>query len=54
MKAMMSEIGFLFAASLFVAAQDQRDSAANRSNIIAFETRGTGRKSARTTGLSMG
>ncbi len=37
MKAMISGIGLLFAASWFVAAQDQRDSAANRSKIIAFE-----------------
>lgn len=37
MKAMMSGMGLLFAASLSVAAQDQRDSAANRSKIIAFE-----------------
>jgi hypothetical protein len=37
MKAMMRGIGLLFAASLFVAAQDQRDAAANRSKIIAFE-----------------
>jgi hypothetical protein len=36
MKAMMSGIGLLFAASLCVAAQDQRDSAANRSKIMAF------------------
>jgi hypothetical protein len=34
---MMGGIGLLFAASLFVAAQEQRDSAANRSKIIAFE-----------------
>jgi len=37
MKGMISRIGLLFAASLFVAAQDQPDSAANRSKIIAFE-----------------
>ncbi len=37
MKAMISGTGLLFAASLFVVAQDQRDSAANRSKIIAFE-----------------
>jgi ketosteroid isomerase-like protein len=37
MKAMISGIGLLFAASWFVAAQDQGDSAANRSKIIAFE-----------------
>ena len=37
MKARMSGIGLLFAASLFVAAQHQRDSAANRSKMIAFE-----------------
>jgi hypothetical protein len=36
MKALISGIGLLFAASLSVA-QDQRDSAANRSKIIAFE-----------------
>jgi hypothetical protein len=52
MKAMRSRIGLLFSASLFVAAQHQRDSAANRSNIVAFETRGTRRKSARRPGLS--
>jgi uncharacterized protein DUF4440 len=52
MKAMMSGSGLLFAASLFVAAQHQRDSAANRSKIIAFETRGTRRKSARRPGRS--
>ena len=52
MKARMSGIGLLFAASLFVAAQHQRDSAANRSKIIAFETRGTRRRSARRPGLS--
>ena len=33
----MSGIGFTFAASLCVAAHNQRDSAANRSKIIAFE-----------------
>jgi hypothetical protein len=36
MNAMISGIGSLFAASLFVT-QDQSDSAANRSKIIAFE-----------------
>ena len=36
MKAMMSGMGLLFAA-LSVAAQDQRDSTANQSKIIAFE-----------------
>ena len=36
MKAMMSGMGLLFAA-LSVAAQDQRDSAANQSKSIAFE-----------------
>jgi ketosteroid isomerase-like protein len=50
MKAMMSGIGLVFAPSLFVAAQDQRDSAANRSKIIAFEnawSRAEERKDAR-------
>jgi hypothetical protein len=37
MQAMMMGIGFLFAAFLFVTAQEQRDSAANRLKIIAFE-----------------
>jgi ketosteroid isomerase-like protein len=37
MKAMIRGIGLLFAASWFVAAQDQGDSAANRSKNIAFE-----------------
>jgi hypothetical protein len=37
MKAMISGIGLLFAASWFVAAQEQGDSAANRSKSIAFE-----------------
>jgi hypothetical protein len=41
-----------FPASLFVAAQDQRDAAANRSKLLPLKTRGTRRKSARTPGLS--
>ena len=47
---MRGGIGLLFAASLFVAAQEQRDSAANRSKIIAFENawnQAEGRKDAK-------
>jgi hypothetical protein len=37
MKARMSGIGLRFAASLFVAAQHQRDSAANRSKLLPLK-----------------